>query len=48
VLKIEGGHDLAGGIEDDGMMLVLGPVDAGEVSEARFSLSFALSTLEKL
>jgi hypothetical protein len=36
VLKIEGGHDLAGGIEDDGMMLVLGPVDAGEVSEARF------------
>ena len=36
VLKVEGGHDLAGGIEDDGMMLVLSPVDAGEVSEARF------------
>ena len=36
VLKIEGGHDLAGGVKDDGMMLVLSPVDAGEVSEARF------------
>ena len=36
VLKVEGGHDLAGGIEDDGMMFLLGPVDAGEVSEARF------------
>ena len=36
VLKVEGGHDLAGGIQDDGMMLVLSPVDAGEVSEARF------------
>jgi hypothetical protein len=35
VLKVEGGHDLAGGIEDDGMMFLLGPVDAGEVSEGR-------------
>ena len=34
VLKVEGGHDLAGGIQDDGMMLVLSPIDAGEVSEA--------------
>ena len=33
VLKVEGGHDLAGGIEDDGMRFLLGPVDAGEVSE---------------
>ena len=33
VLKVEGGHDLAGGVKDNGMMLVLGPVDAGEVSE---------------
>ena len=36
VLKVEGGHDLAGGIQDDGMMLVLSPVDAGEVSEGAF------------
>src|SRR5919202_4312907 len=36
VLKIEGGHDLAGRIEDDGMMFLLGPVDAGEVSEGAF------------
>ena len=37
VLKVEGGHELAGGVEDDGMMLVLSPVDAGEVSEGRGS-----------
>jgi hypothetical protein len=36
VFKVERGHDLASGIEDDGMMLLLGPVDAGEVSEGRF------------
>jgi hypothetical protein len=35
VLKAEGGHDLAGGVKDNGMMLVLGPVDAGEVGEGR-------------
>ena len=35
VLKVEGGHDLAGGVKDNGMMLVLGPVDAGEVDEGR-------------
>ena len=35
VVKVEGGHDLAGGVKDDGMVLVLGPVDAGEVGEGR-------------
>ena len=36
MLKVEGGHDLAGSIEDDGMMLLLGPVDAGEGGEGQF------------
>jgi hypothetical protein len=36
VLKVEGGHDLAGGIEDDGMRFVLGPIDAGAVGERPF------------
>jgi hypothetical protein len=34
--KTELGHDLAGGIEDDGVMVLLGPVDGGEVGEGGF------------
>jgi hypothetical protein len=33
VVKAELGHDLAGSIDDDGVMMLLGPIEAGEVSE---------------
>jgi hypothetical protein len=36
VRKVEGGHGLAGGIEDDGAVLLLGPIQAGEMSEGEF------------
>jgi hypothetical protein len=33
MLKAELGHDLAGGIEDDGVVMLLGPIETDEVSE---------------
>jgi hypothetical protein len=34
--KAELGHDLAGGIEDDDVVVLLRPIEAGEVSEGSF------------
>ena len=33
MLKAELGHDVAGGIEDDGVVMLLGPIETDEVSE---------------
>jgi hypothetical protein len=33
MFKVELGHGLAGGIKDDGAVLLLGPIEPGEVSE---------------
>jgi hypothetical protein len=33
MLKAELGHDLAGGIKDDGVVVLLGPIETDEVSE---------------
>jgi hypothetical protein len=33
VIKVELGHGLAGGIEDEGAVFLLGPIEPGEVSE---------------
>ena len=36
VLKPKLGHDLAGSVDDDDVMLLLGPIETGEVGEGGF------------